>query len=225
MKCPKCQANNREGVRFCEECRAEIEVVCPGCNARIPPGKKFCGECGLALGATPPTQKSEKQAVQAERKRITVLFSDLSGYMALSERLDPEEVKEITNRIFGEVAQVVSRHEGFVEKYAGDAVLALFGVPKAHEDDHVRAIKAAREIHESVGGISEQYKEEIRKALTFHTGITTGLVVTGEVNLEKGTHGVAGDTYLQSKDTFSFEKLQPAASYSPKRWACVTISP
>jgi class 3 adenylate cyclase/tetratricopeptide (TPR) repeat protein len=149
----------------------------------------------------------------------------------LSERLDPEEIKEITSRIFGEVARVVSLYDGFVEKYVGDAVVALFGVPKSHEDDHIRALKAAREIHQSVNVLDPGYVEKMGTRLTFHTGIATGLVVTGEVNLEKGTHGVAGDTinlasrlsglappgeilvgegtYLQTKGAFSFEKGEP----------------
>ena len=169
----------------------------------------------------------------SERKHVTVLFSDLSGYTAMSEKLDPEEVKEITTRIFGEVAKIVDRYEGFVEKYIGDAVVALFGVPKAHEDDHLRAIRAAKEIHEIVTTIGGQYEEKIGRRLTFHSGIATGLVVTGEVNLEKGTHGVAGDTinlasrlsgiaqpgeilvgestYHQSNGAFSFDKLEPVA--------------
>jgi class 3 adenylate cyclase len=171
--------------------------------------------------------------VEAERKHVTVLFSDLSGYTAMAEKLDPEEVKEITSRISGEVAKIVDRYEGFIEKYIGDAVVALFGVPKAHEDDHVRAIKAAREMHELVDGVGHKYEQKIGKRVTFHSGIATGLVVTGEVNLEKGTHGVAGDTinlasrlsglakpgeilvgegtYRQANGAFSFEKLEPVS--------------
>ena len=151
----------------------------------------------------------------------------------MSEKLDPEEVKEITTRIFGEVAKIVDRYEGFVEKYIGDAVVALFGVPKAHEDDHLRAVRAAKEIHELVVGIGKEHEGRIGKRLTFHTGIATGLVITGEINLEKGTHGVAGDTinlasrlsglakpgeillaestYHQSYGAFSFERLEAVA--------------
>jgi class 3 adenylate cyclase/tetratricopeptide (TPR) repeat protein len=179
----------------------------------------------------PDTIPITRGPTEGERKQVTVLFSDLSGYAALSERLDPEEIKEITSRIFGEVARVVSLYDGFVEKYIGDAVVALFGVPKSHEDDHIRALKAAREIHQSVNVLDPGYVEKIGTRLTFHSGIATGLVVTGEVNLEKGTHGVAGDTinlasrlsglatpgeilvgestYLQSKGMFSFERLHP----------------
>ena len=108
--------------------------------------------------------------------------------------LDPEEVKEITSRIFAEISKIVDKYDGFIEKFIGDAVMALFGVPKTHEDDPVRTIKAAKEIHDVVKAISPELKEKIGKPLSMHTGINTGLVVTGEVNMEKGTHGVAGDT-------------------------------
>jgi class 3 adenylate cyclase/tetratricopeptide (TPR) repeat protein len=150
----------------------------------------------------------------------------------MSEKLDPEEVKEVMGRIFGEIAKIVTQYDGFIEKYVGDAVMAIFGVPKAHEDDPVRAIKAAREIHDLVDTISPQLQDKIDGPLTMHTGINTGLVVTGEVDLEKGTHGVAGETVnltsrlmnlaqpgeiLVASDTrdqaeghFTFEALEPA---------------
>ena len=167
----------------------------------------------------------------SERKHVTVLFSDMSGYTAMTEKLDPEEVKEITGRVFGEISKIVSRYEGFIEKFIGDAVMALFGVPQSHEDDPVRAIRAAKEIHEIVSSISPNYEKRIGKPLAMHTGIYTGLVVTGEVNLEKGTHGVVGDTintaarlsglakpgeivvghdtYLRVEGHFTFEALEP----------------
>ena len=150
----------------------------------------------------------------------------------MSERLDPEEVKEIMSRIFGEIAQVVTKYEGFIEKFVGDAVMALFGVPKAHEDDPVRAILAAREIHNLVEAMSAGLEKKIGRSISMHTGINTGLVVTGDVNMEKGTHGVAGDTinlasrlqglakkgeilvgqdtYRQAEGHFSFESMEPA---------------
>ncbi|MCF8130885.1 MAG: AAA family ATPase [Deltaproteobacteria bacterium] len=163
---------------------------------------------------------------------MTVLFSDLSGYTAMSEKLDPEEVKEITSRIFGKISQVIAQYSGFIEKYIGDAVMAVFGVPKAQEDDPVRAIKAAREINDVVRLLSPQYISKIGEPLAMHTGINTGLVVTGEVNLKEGTHGLAGDpinvaarlsglagageivvgydTYLLAQGHFVFEALKPA---------------
>ena len=244
MMCQKCQFENPAGMQFCVECGNKLEINCPECGFSNSPSFKFCGECGYDLRRpeqAPPRDGSEPLAdgilttsggVEGERKYVSVLFSDMSGYTAMSERLDPEEVKEITSRIFGEISQIVSKYDGFIEKFVGDAVMALFGVPKAHEDDPVRAIKAAREIHDLVQAISPELEEKVGKPLSMHTGINTGLVVTGEVNLKKGTHGVAGDTinlaarlsslakaneiivgadtYHQAEGYFAFEGLEPA---------------
>ena len=239
MKCRKCQFDNPAHARFCNECGEKLEMACPSCGKTNPPGSKFCSGCGQFLGQAAHPPESESAAFvpgappAAERKRITVLFSDLSGYTAMSEKLDPEEVMEITSRIFSEVTGVVDRYDGVIENYVGDAVMALFGVPKVHEDDHLRAIRAARDIHETVDRMGREYEEKIKTRLTMHTGITTGLVVTGDVNLEKGTHGVSGDTinvasrlsgiakpgeilvgettYHQSEGAFSFDRLEPVS--------------
>ncbi len=191
MKCPRCQTENPDAKKFCRQCGARILPFCPDCGAEVLPEDKFCGECGQRLGG----EETEKviPASEGERKHVTVLFSDLSGYTAMSERLDPEEVKGFTTHIFGEIAKIIVKYDGFVEKYAGDAVMAIFGVPKAHEDDPVRAIRAAREIHRVVKSMSPEIERRIEQSVSMHTGINAGLVVTGEVNLEKGTHGVAGD--------------------------------
>ncbi|UCG08398.1 MAG: tetratricopeptide repeat protein [Desulfobacterales bacterium] len=193
MECPKCQYDNREEAKFCGKCSAKLTKLCHHCNSENRPENSFCDECGQQLELRAEIKRSAA-AEEGERKHVTVLFSDLSGYAAMSERLDPEEVKKITSRIFGEISQIITKYDGFVEKYAGDAVMALFGVPKAHEDDPVRALRAAKEIHDRINAISPQYEEKIGHPLSMHTGINTGLVVTGEVNLERGTHGVIGDT-------------------------------
>jgi len=143
MKCSKCQTENPEGAKFCNEC-----------------GKKLYE--AVEIKKIPP-------AFQGERKHVTVLFSDLSGYTAMSEKLDPEEVKEVMGQIFGEIARVVDKYEGFIEKFVGDAVMALFGVPKAHEDDPVRAVRAAREIQDLIEAMSPKLEERIGKPLTMHT--------------------------------------------------------
>ena len=212
MQCPKCQFENPKETNYCGDCGLKLEKACPNCNSPNPLSFKFCGECGHHF--TPANKSSENKLenvnlssqssmeessgqiapIGGERKHLTVLFSDLIGYTAMSERLDPEEVKEITTHIFGEISKIVNKYEGFIEKYAGDAVMALFGATTAHEDDPVRAIQAAREIHHIVHSLSPQYEERIEQPLTMHSGINTGLVVTGDVNLEMGTHGVAGDT-------------------------------
>ena len=112
----------------------------------------------------------------------------------MSERLDPEEVKEIMSQVFGEITSIVNKYDGSIQKFIGDAVVAFFGVPKAHEDDPVRAIRAAREIHSFVEAMSPRVEQRVGGSLSMHTGINTGLVVTGQVDQDGGTTGVLGDT-------------------------------
>ncbi len=212
MQCPECQFENREGANFCNKCGYKFDLTCPECGQIDPAESKFCSECGYNFNlAKEPSNKTIETAAQTipsskkksssdftpivgERKYITVLFSDLTGYSTMSEILDPEEVKDITTQIFDEISKIISKYEGFIEKFAGDAVMALFGATTAQEDDPIRAIRAAREIHNLVNSLSPKYEKRIEHPLSMHTGINTGLVVTGEVNLEKGIHGVAGDS-------------------------------
>jgi class 3 adenylate cyclase/tetratricopeptide (TPR) repeat protein len=229
MKCPKCQFENREGAKFCKECGINLEDACLKCGTVHQLGSKFCDECGYQLEIEEKNDTVEPTA-EGERKYVTVLFSDLSGYTSLSEKLDPEELKEIMNRIFKQIRQVILKFEGFIEKFAGDAVMAIFGVPQAHEDDPVRAIKAAREIHDLVEGMNPELERKTGRPLSMHSGINTGLVITGEINLEEGKHGVSGDalnlasrlsdqarageilvgqnTYHRAEGYFTFEDLE-----------------
>jgi len=205
-------------------------MKCPQCQLEIPEDSKFCKECGHPIIETPDTEKAPR-ILSSERKHVTIMFSDLSGYTAMTERLDPEEVKEIMSYVFGEITQIIHNYDGFIERFVGDAVMVIFGVPKVHEDDPIRAIMAAREIHAFVEGYSPQIEKKIGNPLTMHTGINTGLVVTGEVDIAKGTHGLTGDainlasrleniakageivvgpaTYRRSKNIFSFQALKP----------------
>jgi class 3 adenylate cyclase/tetratricopeptide (TPR) repeat protein len=230
MKCSKCQFENREEAKFCKECGVKLEFACSECGTVYEPGSKFCDECGFNFDRDMVTEKHEPKS-EGERKHVTVLFSDLSGYTAMSEKLDPEEVKEIMKRIFEQIKQVIQKYEGFIEKFAGDAVMAIFGVPQAHEDDPIRAIKAAREIHSLVEELSPAVEKKIGQPLSMHSGINTGLVVTGEIDPDKGTHGVAGDalnlasrlsdqamadeilvgqnTYYRAEGYFTFDDLEP----------------
>ncbi|MDZ7700296.1 MAG: adenylate/guanylate cyclase domain-containing protein [Deltaproteobacteria bacterium] len=192
MKCAECQFENPEGVKFCGHCGNKLEKTCPECGFSNPPQFKFCGQCGGSLVVSTPTNELISEN-GGERKYVTALFSDLSGYTAMTERLDPEEVKKITSRIFGEIGKIIDRYEGFIENYSGDGVMMLFGVPNVHEDDPLRAIRAAKEIHKIVETLSPDFEAIIGKPVSMHTGISTGLVVTGKANFENGIHGVAGD--------------------------------
>lgn len=166
-------------------------MKCIECQFDNPDGFKFCGSCGHPLET-----KEDKTSpfIEGERKHVTIMFSDLSGYTAMTEKLDPEEVKEIMSYIFSKITGIIKSYDGFIERFIGDAVMAVFGVPESHEDDPIRAIRAAIEIHTTVEGISPKFEERIGRSLSMHTGINTGLVVTGEVDVEKGIHGLTGDT-------------------------------
>ena len=132
MQCPKCQFQNPDGLKFCNDCGQKLTIVCPSCQSVNQPGSKFCGECGYDFtktsAITPPPIETPSTPIitDQERKNVTVMFSDLSGYTAMTEKLDPEETKEIMGQVFVEIAQIVVRYEGFIEKFIGDAVMALF---------------------------------------------------------------------------------------------------
>jgi len=167
-------------------------MKCPRCGIELPDGAKFCLDCGHQLAET--TKKaSPSRTARGERKQVTALFSDLSGYTSMTERLDPEEVKRIVGRIFQEVRIVVDKYQGYVERFSGDGVLVLFGAPRAHEDDSVRAVQAAIEIHDLVEAISPDYEKTVGRALTMHSGINTGLVVIEGIDPERGTISATGD--------------------------------
>ena len=206
-------------------------MECPECRVEVPENSKFCNECGHLLDDI-PSSRSTNLSKKSERKHVTIMFSDLSGYTAMNERLDPEDVQGIMSHVFGKITEIIRRYDGFIERFIGDSVMAVFGVPTAHEDDPVRAIKAAMEIHAAVNDLSPEYEDKIGQPLIMHTGINTGLVVTGEIDVEKGTHGLTGDavnlasrleglasaheiivgpvTYNQALNYFEFEALEPA---------------
>ncbi len=230
MQCLKCGFENEKEANFCLQCGERLEAECHKCGKILPLTAKFCNSCGQELINSTITKKTPSQS-EKERKHVTILFSDLSRYTTMSENIDPEEIKEITTRIFDEISKVVIKYDGFIENYAGDGIMALFGIPNAHEDDPVRAIKVAREINQLISKISEETISKIGKPLCMHSGINSGLVVTGETDIERGTHGVAGDTinvasrlcslakpgeiliddntYDQSEGHFDFESLGP----------------
>jgi class 3 adenylate cyclase/tetratricopeptide (TPR) repeat protein len=141
---------------------------CSNCGQENPEGFKFCGACGAEL--TP------ESAAREVRKTVTVLFCDVTGSTSLGEQLDPETLRRTMSRYFEEIRRVVEHHGGTVEKFIGDAVMAVFGIPRAHEDDALRAVRAAGEIRDRISMLGE----ELGIALSFRTGVNTGEVVAGE---------------------------------------------
>ena len=175
MKCPKCQSENRENVKFCEDCGARMEVKCPACGALIPERKRFCGECGHALDKpkeTAPIDINQPQsytprhladeiltnrsAIEGERKLVTVLFADVANYTAMAEKLDPEEVHQVMDGCFNIMMDEVHKYEGTINQFTGDGVMALFGAPVAREDHAQRACHAALSIQNA---LKSYYKE------------------------------------------------------------------
>jgi class 3 adenylate cyclase/tetratricopeptide (TPR) repeat protein len=142
--------------------------TCAACGQESPDGFRFCGSCGAAL--TPVASPREV------RKTVTVVFCDVSGSTALGERLDPEAMRRTMGRYFEEIRLIVERHGGTVEKFIGDAAMAVFGIPVAHEDDALRAVRAVAEIRERLMALGD----ELSVALSFRTGVNTGEVVAGE---------------------------------------------
>jgi class 3 adenylate cyclase/tetratricopeptide (TPR) repeat protein len=190
MKCPICHFDNRDGVRFCEECGREIDLFCPQCGSLILGGRRFCGRCGKYI--SPYHDKTHFD--EAERKMVTILFSDMVGYTGLFEKLDPEEIREILNIFFTKITSIVEKYGGAVEKIIGDAIMAIFGLPEAHEDDALRAIQSALEIHRVVEKFGKNWADRLGRVITMHSGINTGLVITGKSLISEGIFGVTGDT-------------------------------
>ena len=214
MKCPECQSENREGINFCEECGAKLELQCPACKASIPLGKKFCGECGRKIAeplAPPPFDYSRPQSytpkflaekilthrgiIEGERKLITVLFADVANFTAISEKLDPEDVHQIMDGCFQILMDEIHQHEGTINQFTGDGVMALFGAPVAHEDHAQRACRAALSIQKSMDAYSRKIEKERGISFRIRIGLNTGPVIVGSIGDDlRMDYTAVGDT-------------------------------
>ncbi len=257
MKCPKCEFENREGAKFCLGCGERFELKCPKCGKTLPFLAKFCDECGhnLSLPSEPSsrdlafdeklaqiqrylpkglTEKilAQRGTIEGERKQVTVLFCDMEGFTALSERDGPEEAYSIMDQIYEILIHRVHDYEGTVNEMTGDGIIALFGAPIALEDAPQRAIRSSFSIHREMAKFSDRIKQE-RKGippLKMRIGIHTGPVVVGTlgndlrvefkavgdtVNLasrmqelaEPGTTYVTEDTFRLTEGLFRVEAL------------------
>ena len=130
-----------------------MALTCPDCGADVAPGAKFCPECGVRQ----PDRPAPSREV---RKLVTVLFADVTGSTALGEQLDPEALRALMTRYFAGMRGVIERHGGTVEKFIGDAVMAVFGIPAVHEDDALRAVRAAWEIRDALAAMNDELEAE-----------------------------------------------------------------
>src|SRR6266704_2254184 len=250
MRCPNCQTINPPEARFCLECGRRL-VVCPHCVTVNVPAAKFCIECGTALVSkgestepllelVPPTPMPQ-EAVNAEskltppeeRRVVTIMFADIIGSTPLADRLDPEDMRAILVGYFNLMTEQIRRHGGTVEKYIGDAVMAVFGAPIAHEDDPDRAIRAALDMQAALARFNQRRQAQDPEAtrLQMRIGINTGDVAAPGANFRRRDFLITGDavnvaarlqqvampdmilvgerTYLATRNVFEFHPLAP----------------
>lgn len=258
MQCLKCKFQNLTGMKFCGECGSRLERICPKCNFASPPDYKFCGECGHRFVQTPTDVTSQelsfddkldkiqrylpkglsekilsrKNRIEGERKYVTVMFCDMSGFTALSENLGTEGVYKVMDHIYEILIHKVHDYDGTVNEFTGDGIMALFGAPIALEDAPQRAIRAAYTIHREITRFSDKLErnKEVIKPIKMRIGIHSGPVVVGTlgndlrvefkavgdtVNLasrmeglsEPGTIYVTEETFKLTEGFFRFEAL------------------
>ena len=198
MHCPECGAGNDDSARFCEDCGSPLALTCQNCGTPATPGKRFCRQCGAAVPDSRSADASSRvvegavarganEAI-AERRLVSVLFADLVGFTSLSEARDAEEVRDLLSR-FSEICRVVvERYGGIVENFIGDAVLAVWGSPTAHEDDAERAVRCGLELVDAISALGNEVNAP---GLSARAG-----VLTGEAAVNFGTTGqrmIAGD--------------------------------
>src|SRR2546425_2844703 len=207
MQCPTCRHDNPEGQKFCGECGARLTAVAPSAAATPtpsppspPPGPpavsdRFASPAGYTPKHLAEKILTSKGALEGERKSVTVMFSDVSGFTAMSERLDPEEVHAIRDRAFEVILNEVHRYEGTINQFLGDGVMALFGAPVAHEDHAHRALSAALAIQSGLKPLADEVRRMHGVEFRMRMGINTGLVVVGAIGKDlRMDYTAVGDT-------------------------------
>ncbi len=209
MVCPSCLENNRESASFCVQCGNKLRDVCTKCYTPIVEGDIFCQGCGAHLqknqSEIPQSSLSallrknrapeDGDDIEAERKTVTVLFADLSGFTSMSEKLDPEDVTALMNRCLSIMGEIVLAYEGYIDKFIGDCIMAIFGAPITHENDPELAIRSALAMKSRIDELNKELPIKIEGTLSLHIGINTGLVVAGKMGSEsKLEYTVMGDT-------------------------------
>ena len=254
MRCPNCLSQNPPNAKFCLECGNRL-VICPHCGTINLPMAKFCIECGSALPSTPTTGDSIslqsarsgkaldladmdgsskiRLAAPDERRVVTIMFADITGSTPLADKLDPEDMRAILAGYFNLMTEQIRRHGGTVEKYIGDAVMAVFGEPVAHEDDPDRAIRAALDMQVALARFNQRRLAQDPSAnrLQMRIGINTGEVAAPGAQFRRHDFLITGDavnvaarmqqvampdmilvgerTYLATRNVFEFRPLAP----------------
>jgi len=228
--CWNCGFENPAGARFCANCGKPQREPCPECGADVPEGSRFCPNCGIAL--TNRTPAPAQPVLTAETRRvITVLFADLVGSTGLTERLDPEEARDVIKKFYDVAQHVVERwYEGSIANYLGDGILAVFGLPAAHENDPERAARAGLALRDAMPNLNDHLRATHGIQLAVRVGINTGEVVAAsgstferdflvsdavtmaarlQQNVPAGTIVVGERTYRLTKESIEYHELPP----------------
>ena len=203
MICPQCGNVNQEDARFCTRCGRPLSRICVVCGTANSPDARFCNQCGSPLSGTTPGFESEtspdRQSYLGEhgeqRRVVTVLFADLTSSTALADGMDAEDVRTLLAGFFATMTRELHKHGGTVEKYIGDAVMAVFGLPAAHEDDPVRAVRAALDMQAALRLFNEERRiaDSAPLELQMRIGINTGEVVAAGGKAEGRDFLITGD--------------------------------
>ena len=226
MNCLACGSLNEDGRKFCGECGAALGRTCAACGAANPPTVKFCGECGSPLqGSTLASvgAPTDQASGGTERRLVSVLFLDLVGFTALSEQRDAEDVRALLGAYFDTARTIIERHGGAVEKFIGDAVMAVWGAPVAHEDDAERAVRTALELVDGVQALGEAEGVPLKarggvltgEAATVRGAVAEGMVTGDMVNTasrlqsaaDPGTVYVGEATFRAASRAIAFEAV------------------
>src|SRR5919107_3385722 len=157
MICTSCGADNPIAAKFCNDCGASLLQTCTSCGTANAPTARFCSECGAVLvGRVAPTEPGAARSATAvaERRMVSVLFVDLVGFTTASEARDAEDTRELLTRYFDVARTTIARYGGTVEKFIGDAVMAVWGAPVAKEDDAERAVRAAMDLIDRIPSLA-----------------------------------------------------------------------
>ncbi len=191
MRCGVCGSENPAGKRFCKDCGTQLSLTCAACGAELPSGNRFCGDCGAPVALAPAAaaaavpsaaavavasadRSTEPSPAETELRHVSVLFCDIVGFTPMSESQDPAEVREFLSRYFDVARDIVTRYGGVVEKFIGDAVMAVWGAPVAREDDAERAVRAGLDLISAV----PQIEHDPGTTLEARVGIVTGRAAT-----------------------------------------------
>ena len=225
MICGACGATNAEGRKFCGQCGMPLFHICPSCGSPNPPEDRFCGECGTPLDAAAPaiTSASATDSPATERRLVSVLFLDLVGFTTISEQRDAEDMRSLLSAYFDSARTTIERHGGVVEKFIGDAVMAVWGTPVAHEDDAERAVRSALELIDGVEALGQANGVPLQarggvltgEAATVPGAVSEGMVTGDMVNTasrlqsaaEPGAVLVGEATFRAASQAIAFEDV------------------